>query len=384
VLLGVVAAWLTFAPAGFAADTNRPASLPRGVAPLPESPPANTARLNPADIAFERIAALEPSALKQTLEKAGWPRDAVLVLVQSEIQRRLDPPFVPQASELRQFEFWRTGPDAEALPDLDNPERAAELERRAKRVLETIESLFPATEELPTALTKWEEDRRWGSVPPAKRGEIAAILAGLDSAILTAAELPEEEGLIRMWQLRRDARKQIAARLTAGELADFDLRNSITADQMRNELDNFQPSREEFLAIFRLRHPLELDFPQQPDGLDTPVAAGRKEAVAEAERKIETALGRSRYEDYVLSCSRDGRALQILARRERVADAATVRRLVRQVQETRRQLATLGNVETEPGATKAAKLLQELSEKLCAALGETTAKRYLMEIDLAP
>ena len=352
-----------------------------------------TLRANPAPAPnpvpeYRALAALSFEELKTALERAGWPAAHVQGILSAEIQRRLNPPAEVRDAELRPFEFWRTGPDAEALSPADLRQRDAERERREAAVRETFDRLFPATEpEESPALRRWREKREWGALSGEKRQAIAARLARADAerdaimnargGLLTRAEWHQ------VWKSQDQARADIEHLLTPEELLDYDLRASLTANRLRHELDNFQPTKDEFLALFRLRHPFDLRFATKPPGSDPDIDAERNRAAAEVDRKIAAALGPARYADYQLSLDPACQLLQHDGRFSQV-DAPTVRALYRKLLRTREKLAPLGadrsaDAEAARAAEKAA-----LFAEFRRHFDEESARRFLQEQELWP
>jgi|GEM_PF-3408414 len=334
------------------------------------------------------LKALSLPDLKLALERAGWPVAHVRALLDVEIQSRLGlPPLQP--SDLHPFEFWRTGPDCQPLPPKAARARAQEAVRRETTLRATYDALFPAVADNDpnSALARWEEQRRWGSLSGEKRAAVSALLARAES---TRASLFDARGgmLTRTewdlaWKIQDDCRTALARLLSSDELLDYDLRNSATAESMRAELDNFQPSRAEFITIFRIRHPLELRFGHQSPGIDPAIDRNRSDATREIEVRLASALGRARYEEYCLSRDAACQTLQFDGRFVE-ADAATIRALYRSVLATKSSLAALKEPPGEKRAATEAALKDNLYRAFRAVFDEEGARRYLQEQALWP
>jgi hypothetical protein len=311
----------------------------------------------------------------------------VQALLNIEIQRRFNTDFTPTFEDMRTFEFWRTGPDALPLAHLDTPERRKEIAEREAKAREAFEALFPVIEEESGPLTKWEEQRRWGSLPQEKRAIVEKILKASE---LSREKFIKERGRMltrgeweTLWTANRETRSQLAKALTADELLDYDLRNSNTAAQMRGELDSFEPTRDEFLAIFRLRHGLELDFEDKPKDLYPDIETQRAAAEKLSTQKIAALLGPERFDDYQLSLQSGCQVLRFDGRYARIS-AGTVRTLYRAFLATQ---AKLKDAEALPEAEKSRRTT-ELKANLFAqfrhSLDEEGTRRYLQEQGLWP
>ncbi len=338
--------------------------------------------------AFEALARQDFPALKLELERAGWPATHVQAFLNAEIQRRLNPPEELTAADFRSFEFWRTGPDAEPLAHLNTPERQAERTRREEAARVQFDTLFPATEQSgDKLLLAWEERRRWGGLPEEKRRAVTALLSQAekerDELLASRGGMLTPDECRQLWELAGRTRAELARLLTPEELLDYDLRNSATANRMRAELDNFQPTREEFLAIFRQRHCLELTFDQGLPSPDPDLARQRAEAAAAADEAIARQLGPERYDDYRLSLEPACQTLQFDGRFAR-SDAATMRRLYRALLTARARLRETEGLPEAEKAARAQELKQGLHAEFRLVLDEEGTRRYLQEQELWP
>lgn len=334
---------------------------------------------------YAELSRLDFPALKTALEQAGWPEAHVRAFVGAEIQRRLNPPYTPTDRDLRPFEFWRTGPDAEPIATTDLRRRETDAARRDTEVRETFDRLFPTADpqESP-ALARWRELREWGTLAADKRAAITARLTRAERD--RAALLQPRGGMLtraewtRVWQIEDEARRDVIQLLTPAELLDYDLRTSATANRLRHDLDAFRPSRDEFLAIFRAQLDFDLRFAQKPPGIDPAVDQARTEAAAALRQALAAALGPERFADYELSLEPGCQVLAFDARFANV-DAPAVRALYRRVQACRRALA---DAIKAPDAETKARLKADLYREFRRLFDEESTRRYLQEQALWP
>jgi hypothetical protein len=340
-------------------------------------------------LGYERLGRLDFPALKLELEQAGWPAVHVQAFLNAEIQLRLCPPPALTAKDFRPFEFWRTGPDAEPLAHLNTPERRAAQARREEEARNAFDALFPTEEQSgDKLLLAWEECRRWGDLPEEKRNAVIALLK--QSEVAKDELLGSRGGMLmpdehrQLWNIVESARADIAKLLTTDELLDYDLRNSATANRMRAELDNFQPTRDEFLHIFHARHAVELAFEHKSLAYADPeVARQRDEAAAAANQTIARLLGPQRYDDYLLSLQPACQTLQFDGRFAR-SDAPTIRGLYRALLATRNELRLAESLPEREKATRVAELKRILHGQFRRVLDEEGTRRYLQEQELWP
>jgi hypothetical protein len=98
---------------------------------------------------------------------------------------------------------------------------------------------------------------------------------------------------------------QLAAILTPDQLLQWDLRHSDTSNQLKSDLAAFDPSQEEFEAIFKYKQAEEeLNPPRDPDDDSPPTPAADGQAQADKQAALDTglaqAVGTNRVAEYKL------------------------------------------------------------------------------------
>jgi hypothetical protein len=118
-------------------------------------------------------------------------------------------------------------------------------------------------------------ERQFGSVPQEKRDKVTELTSAYQQA--RSDVYAKSEGYIHqdtqaeLKALQRKYRENLAAVLTPKELEDYSLRTSDVASNIRGQLGGFDPSEEEFRAIFKYKQGLD-DL--SPSGLSTPIILG--------------------------------------------------------------------------------------------------------------
>jgi hypothetical protein len=346
---------------------------------LPNSPAVS--------LAYERLQALDFAALKVALEQAGWPATHVQAFLNVEISHRINPPTKLTAEDLRPFKFWHTGPDAEPLAHLNTLARRAEQAQRDEAISSQFDALFPSTEQdADRLLLAWETRRKWGSLSEEKRQAVTQLLSQAEKA--RDAFTHRRGGMLtrdehhHLWKLAEDTRADLVQLLTREELLDYDLRNSATANRMRGELDNFQPTQAEFLTIFQLRHPLELNLGHKSVAQDPTVEQQRAEAEKAVEKALARLLGPKRYDEYRISLQPACQLLQFDGRFART-DAATVRKLYRALRATQWHLREAESSSSNKTG-RVTELKKQLYDQFRQVFDEEGTRRYLQEQELWP
>ena len=109
--------------------------------------------------------------------------------------------------------------------------------------------------------------------------------------------LPEDRA--KLAYLEQEKRADIAKLLTPDELFEYDLRSSSTASQLRNQLVAFNPSEDEFRALFKVQQSLDARF-GSPDLLTAEQTRNRTAAQADLNKQIEGLLAPDRFAEYQL------------------------------------------------------------------------------------
>jgi hypothetical protein len=102
----------------------------------------------------------------------------------------------------------------------------------------------------------------------------------------------------KLLQIEKSETAELATFLTPEELIQYQLRYSHTADQLRSDLDMFEPSEEEFKEIFQLRQARADELISSNDPDDKETQQTRRKATDEINAQVKTLLGDARYAEY--------------------------------------------------------------------------------------
>jgi len=97
--------------------------------------------------------------------------------------------------------------------------------------------------------------------------------------------------------LKQAMHAEIAAELTPQQLEDYDLRSSDTANSLQQSLSAFNPSEEEFRALYKLQDAFDDQNKYQP-GMSPDQMRAREEAQKQLNAQIAEQLGPERYAEY--------------------------------------------------------------------------------------
>lgn len=116
--------------------------------------------------------------------------------------------------------------------------------------------------------------------------------------------------------LRKQRQEELSNVLTPEQLHEFELRESATAEHMRNDLVAFQSTEEEFRAIFDVRQAMESELGLTEFHFDSPEYQQQREAAeSEMNDQIRALLSEERFADYELATDHHFRDLYRLGER---------------------------------------------------------------------
>lgn len=108
---------------------------------------------------------------------------------------------------------------------------------------------------------------------------------------------------VEIAKLRQQTREELASVLSPGPLEEFLLRYSQEANNLRadfGQLDYFNPTPDEFRAVFRATDSIDQQLALLADSTDPSAAQNRQALEAQRENAIKIALGPDRYQEYQL------------------------------------------------------------------------------------
>lgn len=253
------------------------------------------------------------------------------------------------------------------------------LQREEKEVLDNLLGVDSGV----SAFARAEQIKQYGNLPPEKLSELSRIASDyneLMSEVRNAANgilLPEDRD--KLAYLEKEKRADIVATLTPDELLEYDMRNSPVASTLRYRLSAFNPTEDEFRAIFKVTQAASAQFADGNYELMTPEqrqSYGRIEG--DVMKQLESVLPPDRYAE--LKQKADPAYIQANAIATRLnlpataaADIVAVQKDIQQRASTLRQDATLTPADR---ATQLKALGDEAVVRLTPTLGDAGVAAY--------
>jgi hypothetical protein len=249
--------------------------------------------------AWKALRADDLKAFVANLRAAGFPPAVVRAIVAAT----LDEQFAARRRQIMGDQppppYWKAGSQ---LALYSNPQMTAlrQLAREEQDALKELLGPDSATSEW----THYFQQRMYGNLPSDKIDAIQHIQQDYND--LRSQIYGDAGGMLLPWDreklavLDQEQRADLAGALTPDELRQYDLYSSSTAQRLRSQLTYFNPSEQEFLAIYDLQSQFDQRYnPMTTGGLLTPDQMRQRQAdQQQLQAQIKAALGDQRYVDY--------------------------------------------------------------------------------------
>ncbi|HXQ82029.1 MAG TPA: hypothetical protein VN775_11990 [Opitutaceae bacterium] len=230
------------------------------------------------------------------LRAAGFPPNIVRAILREQLNERFAPRRRELAAQLGARPYWTSRFDSW------DSKTMAGMNAINKEQANMLKDLMGAETEPGDPFGDADRLNRSGSLGPEKYARVQAILSDyneLKGEIYSAAQggpmLPEDQE--KLAYLEKEQQADIAASLTPDELFEYQIRNSPTAGMLRYSLHAFNPTEDEFRAIFRVQQAFDQQYgsmgPLSPDQ-----QRERQAHKADVAAQVQDILGPDRFAEY--------------------------------------------------------------------------------------
>lgn len=246
------------------------------------------------DKVWEGLRSDELPTLLASLRAAGFPPHVVRAIMAAQLRERysarmkaLDP-----MAGIRPFwSSFSTDPKVQVASQA--------LWREQQKALREL--LGP--EDSTTSMDSLYQRRRLDGIPSEKIGDVQDLLRDFDDRrndiyMSAGGGIMGTEIQAKVAAMEKEQQAALAKMLTPQELEQYNLRNSETARSLRGQLIAFNPSEEEFLAIYKVQAEFDERVGRQMRMLGPAEMTKRMEAQKQTNEQIKAALGPARGAEY--------------------------------------------------------------------------------------
>ncbi len=261
------------------------------------------------EFSWRRVEAADYHAYVRNLRAIGCPEETVQDIIYSDVSKLYAEKYRALNRQYRYgstaaVDYWSTE---------DTYRYSAERNRRYRELTEEKKALL--IELLGVDLEKVRQERqgipdyealRWAYLPEAKRKQVQDIVQRFqDMEQATYGKYRNyygEERSAELTEINRQREAELAKVMTPQELEEYKVRSSQTAQQMKWNLAAFEPSEQEFRALFKVEDAFSSTMGAYrfggPDP-DDPVAQKKwADANKAKEDEMKKLLGETRYKEY--------------------------------------------------------------------------------------
>lgn len=180
-------------------------------------------------------------------------------------------------------------------------------------------------------------------------------------------------------KIEKAQRDEMAKLLSPEELFEWQLRNSSVAQNMKyNELEGFEPTEEEFRAVFKAKLAQEDALVSNESGEDAPNRDAARKVQKETEESLKAAMGEERYKEYELNQKWDYKELARIADRQNLPkDAAKkVYEMKADVEKAARQVNADKTLTSEQRREKLLAIKQATEQEVVGTMGDRGYKAW--------
>ncbi|MGA2177380.1 MAG: hypothetical protein ABSH38_20595 [Verrucomicrobiota bacterium] len=318
------------------------------------------------------------------LRAIGCPESTIKDIVLTDVMRLYAQRLGKYYQNGRAFKFWETN-EKRKLKQAQLEEREKQLAAIDKELPAVLRELLGINYE--RELNKYfvdtdEDNRRLGFLSDDKHGQVLALrdqFEGERERVLRQEQngKPSPGEIEKLREIEREQDAALSQLLTPEEKDEYELTTSPTADRLRQQLIGFNPTEEEFRALFRRQQAIDAAY-QYEDVSDDTVRAAKTSAEQAMMDEFKGQLAPDRVAQLARAQDPDYQNVCILAERFDLP-ADTAQNLVdmrRAAEEEKRQLLSTKDIPPERVAV-ALKAIQAETEKAArAALGDQAFAQY--------
>lgn len=234
------------------------------------------------------------------LRAIGCPEDTIRDIIIADVNKLYAAKKRELRGEPKRFEFWKAGSPLMGVMDSEYLANARAMEEEKLGVLRQL-GIEPDVQTQMNSLVNAEGamDMMFGYLPEEKQMSVMKIMQDMQTEMAEAAGGGAGVDGEAIMEVQRKMEQAIKDVLSPEEYRDYELRMSMTANTMRQQLTGWDPGEEEFLQVFDLRKAFDEEFgPYSMGNEDAEERQQRQQAETELKAAIKEAIGDDRYAAY--------------------------------------------------------------------------------------
>lgn len=310
------------------------------------------------------------------LRSVGCPEETIRDIILADVNKLYDQKKKLARGGPKKFEFWKPGNPwmMSADPEVMDKMRALDDERLAFLRTLGIEPDFK--QQAAQMFNPFETMMDF--LPDEKKAQVMKLFTDMQTKMAKASKDGQPDG--REYQkAQKEMEATVKQILSPEEAFQFEMRFSMTANSLRQQSAGFEPSEQEFTAIYKLRKAHDEEFSMMNYG-DESEAERKKRAEAEKliNARVKETLGDARYADYEMSKDWQFQQLYRAAKRADLgtAEAKQVWDMKKAAEDQVTKLRNDRNLTTEQRNTALASIQQETEKSVKGVLGDKGWEQY--------
>ncbi len=315
----------------------------------------------------------ELPALANRLREAGFPIEMIRAMLMAQITESFNARRKALDPDAETRPFWKNRPTDSRI------EMAMQQTYREQQKL--LRDVLGKDAEGDDPMSYASQGRRLDGLPPEQADQVKEILRNFNDQrqeIYAAGMFTmDREKLAALDKAQNDA---ISRALTPQQFDEYSLRNSNTGMQLRSELSAFNPTEEEFRALFKIRQPFDerytmaaMSGPMSPE-----LMRERSEAQRALPQQMKAALSPERAAEYDRATDFNYRQTSQLVARLEMAPTTTdqVYAVQKEIQAKVQPLYMNRDLTPEARNAQLVQLAQEAKTKITPILGDRGYEAY--------
>lgn len=313
------------------------------------------------------------------LRAIGCPEETIRDIIIADVNKLYGAKLAALRTPASEFKFWQADNRDIRAAARERQIKVRELDQEKKALIKELLGV-----DLDQEMAKWTgrenaDDWRFAFLSLDKQEQLRSLrdkYRDMQQELFAQGGGPENRTKIQAMLAQQEA--DVAKLLTPAELEEYQLRNSFTAQNMRNNLGTFQPDEKEFREIFDARKTFDDQYGFGRAGGNDVTPDQRRAAQQQLDDQIKAMLGDDRYKDYSLAQDARYRDIYNFAQENNLptATAQKVYDIRKAAEDEQNKVRTDPSIPAEQRQILLTALASQTSQALGAVLGPDLASTY--------